>query len=126
MLDFQQKRKIRSMAYSRVVIGILFLVVLFMAHSTWTVYKKKMASEEMKNISLENVEDLRRRNNDLGSKINRLDTTPGIEEEIRLKFNVVKGDENMVVIVEDEKNETSTTQTIPSLWERIKNLFANE
>ncbi|MDQ5968987.1 MAG: hypothetical protein QG579_144 [Patescibacteria group bacterium] len=126
MLDFQQKRKIRSMAYSRVVIGILLLVVLFMAHSTWTVYKKKMASEEMKNISLQNVEDLRQRNKDLESKISRLDTTPGIEEEIRLKFNVVKGDENMVVIVEDEREETSATGTTTSFWQKIKNLFANE
>lgn len=114
------------MAYSRVVIGILLLVVLFMAHSTWTVYKKKMASEEMKNISLQNVEDLRRRNKDLESKINRLDTTPGIEEEIRLKFNVVKGDEDMVVIVDDEVNGDSATSSSSGFWQKIKKLFANE
>lgn len=126
MLDFQQKRKIRSFAYNRVVIGILLLVVLIMAHSTWTVYRKKEASEEMKNVSLQNVEELRQRNKDLENKINRLDSTPGIEEEIRLKFNVVKGDENMVVIVDDKENSSSTVSSKSGFWQKIKSFFVNE
>lgn len=126
MLDFQQKRKIRSMAYSKVVIGVLFLFVLFMAHSTWTVYNKKMVSQEMKEISIKNVEELRLRNEELENKIKRLDTKSGIEEEIRLKFNVVKGDENMVVVVEDEERGNLATSSKSSFWQKIKSFFVNE
>ncbi len=125
MLDFQQKRKIRNLAYNKVVLILLLLVVLVMAHSTWRVYNKKRVSEEMKDVSVKNVDELRLRNRELEDKISRLDTRSGIEEEIRLKFNVVKSDENMVVVVEDEKRGESATSSELSLWQKIKNFFTN-
>jgi cell division protein FtsB len=96
-----------------------------MAHSTWRVYNKKRVSEEMKDVSVKNVDELRLRNRELEDKISRLDTRSGIEEEIRLKFNVVKSDENMVVVVEDEKRGESATSSELSLWQKIKNFFTN-
>ena len=122
MLDIQQKRKIRSVAYSWVTLVVLLLLVLVVARSTWIVYQKKQASESMKNVSLQNVEELRLQSEELGSKIEKLKTNTGIEEEIRLKFNVVKDKENMVVIVEDEANTTSTTPKM-GLWQKIINFF---
>lgn len=123
MLDFQQKRKIRSVAYNRVTLVILFLLILVMAHSTWDVYKKKQTSEEMKNVSLQNVETLRSQSEDLTSKIEKLKTTTGIEEEIRSKFNVIKDKENMVVVVEDENSTTSATTPKTGFWQRIINFL---
>ncbi|MCX6701984.1 MAG: septum formation initiator family protein, partial [Candidatus Zambryskibacteria bacterium] len=109
MLDFQQKRKIRSVAYNRITLFILFILILIIGRSTWMVYRKERTSQDMKNVSLQNVEELRLRNDELTAKIARLETTPGVEEEIRSKFNVVKSEENMVVIVENEKDKVSTT-----------------
>ena len=123
MLDFQQKRKIRSVAYNRITLIILFLLVLVFARSTWVVYTKQRASQDMKNVSLMNVEELRLRNDELQSKIERLETTPGVEEEIKLKFNVVKERENMVVIVENEKDNISTTSPKVRLWNKILNFL---
>ena len=125
MLDFQQKRKIRNVAYNRITLIILFLLVLVFARSTWIVYQKQRVSEDMKNVSLTNVEELRLRNNELQSKIDRLETTPGVEEEIRLKFNVVKERENMVVIVENEDSKASTTSPKVGFWNKIKKLFTD-
>ncbi|HBD25094.1 MAG: hypothetical protein A2566_02335 [Candidatus Zambryskibacteria bacterium RIFOXYD1_FULL_40_13] len=124
MLDFQQKRKISKIAYSRVTLVILLVLILVMIRSTWIVYQKKRTSEEMKNISEQNVEVLRSRNDELKALINRLETQPGIEEEIRLKFNVVKGEENMVVVVEDERGVVGTTSPEVSFWQKIKTYFS--
>lgn len=126
MLDFQQKRKIRSVAYNRITLVVLFLFLLFIARSTWMVFRKEQISSDMKNISQKNVEELRLREKELTSKIDRLATTPGIEEEIRLKFNVVKEGENMVVVVPNEESEASTTDQDVSLWQKIKNFFVNK
>ncbi|MFA5889063.1 MAG: hypothetical protein WCW47_02400 [Candidatus Paceibacterota bacterium] len=125
MLDFQQKRKIRSVTYNRITLVILFLLVLIVARSTWVVYQKHRISEDMKNVSLQDVEKLRQRSNELKLKMEKLETNTGIEEEIRLKFNVVKERENMVVIVEDENKEASTTSPKVSIWNKIVNFFRN-
>ena len=125
MLDFQQKRKIRNVTYNRITLVILFLLVLIVIRSTWIVYDKHRISQDMKNVSLQNVEKLRQRSNELKLKMEKLGTNTGIEEEIRLKFNVVKNMENMVVIVEDENKEASTTSLEIGFWDKIMNFFRN-
>ena len=122
MLDFQQKRKVKSFMYNRVTLAVLLVVVLFVLNSTWSVYQKKRESERLKNVALGNVENLRGRNSELQVKIERLDTEVGIEEEIRSKFNVAKQEENAVIIVpKSETNATSTNSS--SFWQKVKKFF---
>ena len=125
MLDFQQKRKVRSFIYNRgtlVLLGILTLIVL---RSTWIVFEKKIESEEMGNISLTHAKELRSREIALKSKIERLNTSSGIEEEIRSKFSVVKDGEKMVVVVEPDGSGLSTTTQNSGFWRRIWDFFKN-
>ena len=121
--DFQQKRRIRAVMYHRVTLGILALLVLVVAHSTWSVYQKKRESEALKNISLQNVHELEARNVALVAKINRIDTEPGLEEEIRSKFSVAKDNENVVVIVPDQSGKATTTPDQSGFWSKIFNFF---
>ncbi len=123
MLDFQQKRKVRSLLYNRVTIGVLSLIVIVVLHSTWVVYRKKVESERIKQASLKNVESLRSRSGQLQEKIDRLATKQGIEEEVRSKFSVAKDDENMVIIVQDEVSSTSLVVKKPSIWQKIIGIF---
>ena len=123
MLDFQQKRKIRSIIYHRVTLIALFLLVLLMLHSTWNVYNKKSDSENMKNVSFKNVEELRGRSDDLRVKIDRLSTEAGIEEEIRSRFSVAKANEAMVIVVDDDTSKASTTPTGNGFWQKFLSLF---
>lgn len=125
MLDFQQKRKVRSFMYSRTTLVILFLILVLVVHSTWRVYQKKGVSEDLKNISVQYVEDLRNRNDELKTKIDRLETTSGIEEEIRSRFSVVKDKENMVVVVPNVEEAVSTTTKPTSFWRKIINFFGS-
>jgi len=122
MLDFQQKRKVKSFMYNRVTLAVLLVVVLFVLNSTWSVYQKKRESERLKNVALGNVENLRGRDSELQAKIERLGTEVGIEEEIRSKFNVAKQEENAVIIVpKSETNATSTNSS--SFWQKVKKFF---
>ncbi|GEM_PF-530529 len=123
MLDFHQKRKVRSVIYNRTTLVVLGILVLIVIHSTWVVYKKKKESESLKTISLNNVEELRKRDKELEARIERLSTTPGIEEEIRSKFSVAKQNENVVIIVSEEAKKASSTSKNDSFWQKIKDFF---
>ena len=119
MLDFQQKRKVRSVIYHKATLVVLFLIVLLLARSTWLVWGKKQESEEMRRVSSQNVEELRARNDNLQSKIGKLDTNSGVEQEIRAKYSVVKEGENMVVVVEDPDSKSATTTQEMGFWKKI-------
>jgi cell division protein FtsB len=123
MLDFQQKRKIRSLMYNRVTIILLFFVLLIVIHSTWRVYSKKNDSEEARIISQKNVDNLNTRSIELQTKIERLSTQQGIEEEVRSKFNVAKPNENMVIIVQDESSTSEGVKKV-GFWDKIKTFFS--
>jgi cell division protein FtsB len=125
MLDIQQKRKVRAVMYHRMTLGLLFIVVLFALHSTWSVYQKKRQSEEMKDLSMRNIEELRKRDEDLKSKIDKLATATGVEEEIRSKFSVTKGGENMVIVVPYKGDEVATSTTELSFWGKVKKFFVS-
>ena len=77
----------------------------------------------MKNVSLEQVKELKQRNDELTSKIDKLATVSGVEEEIRSKFSVVKNNENMVVVVPNKDSEVSTTSSKISFWQKIWSFF---
>lgn len=123
MLDFHQKRKVRGIMYHKVTLGFLAVLTLLSLHSTWSVFKKEKESENLMNISLEHVKELRKRNEDLQSKIDKLATVTGIEEEIRTKFSVAKDNENLVVVVPVDSSKASTTSPKTNLWQKIKNFF---
>ncbi len=123
MLDFHQKRKLRGVLYHRVTLVVLGILVLILIHSTWTVYKKKEESEQLKIIAQNRVDELNDRDTDLKSKIDKLATPSGIEEEIRSKFSVAKENENVVVIVPDEAKEATTTVKTESFWQKILNFW---
>ncbi len=120
MLDFQQKRKIKSVLYNKVTIGILFVILVAFVHSTWGVYQKKVESEGMLELSEQNTEVLRERQRELDMKIERLNNGEGIEEEIRSRFSVAKEGESMVVILEDVDNFEEKEAEKQNLWQKIK------
>ncbi len=122
MLDFQQKRKIRSIMYHRATLVALFVLMLLVLHSTWGVYRKKADSEEMKNISIKHMEELRSRSDELKTKIDRLSTNTGIEEEIRSKFSVAKPSENMVIVVDENKKVPENVASV-GVWAKFKGFF---
>jgi len=124
MFDFQQKRKIKKIAYSRLTIFILFVLVILLGRSTYQIYKKERLSSANYNEVKKEFEDLKNRQTMLDSEITRLKTDVGMEEEIRSKFSVAKPGETVVVVV-DSSSSTSTDNNPPnkSFWSKLIGWF---
>lgn len=123
MLDIQQKRKFRNIIYHRITLGLLFVLVLLAVNSTWRVYLKKSESIAMREASTRRLNELEVRDQELDSKIKKLATVSGVEEEIRSKFSVAKENENMVIIVREDLATTTEVNQKQGFWSKIMNIF---
>ena len=123
MNDFQRKRKIRKILYSRGVLFCLFLLLLLVSKATWSLYDKERESRK----NLDRVEAdllaLSLREEQLKKDITRLRTPEGIESEIREQFQVARPGESMVVLVEDTKEPPEQTVEERSLISKFFDLF---
>lgn len=124
MLGFHEKRKIRNILYSKPVLVILGLVVLFFLSTVWGAFKKERDTQKIKEQRIEVLESLEEREGILSKEIDRLDTERGVEEEIRAKFEVARGGEGVIVIVNSKDNEeASITPKKKSLWGKMLDIF---
>jgi len=124
MLDFQQKRKVRKVLYSRLTIFLLLVIVLFLVRATYHIYTTEKMSADNYAAVLRNFNDLKTRQAMLGSQIDKLSTESGQEEEIRSKFSVAKPGEAVVMVI-DGTNSASVdpSNTNTGLWQKFLGLF---
>lgn len=73
--------------------------------------------------SYSRLSELEKRDKDLELKISKLNTTSGLEEEIRSKFSVSKNNENTVIIVREESSSSTDINTSTTFWSKIKAFF---
>ncbi|MSU55954.1 MAG: hypothetical protein EXS51_01405 [Candidatus Taylorbacteria bacterium] len=123
MRDFQRKRKIRKVLYSKGVMAVLLLLVVLVGKATWSVYSKEHESRNRLNNVETDLQALTLREQKLRADIERLKTPEGIEYEIREQFQVAKPGERMVVLV-DEKKDVSAEQVVErSLVSKFFDIF---
>lgn len=127
MLDFKEKRKMKTILYSRVTIVLLGIFLAFLLHSVWGVYQKAKVAYESKSRVDADFSELKDREGALLHSIESLKTDRGIESEIRGKFGVVKSGEEVVVIVDsDSENTMDSGQKAGisgNLWQKLKGFF---
>lgn len=124
MREYKQKKKIRNRVFSKVSIIILFLVFLLLVKASWSVYVK--STESASNLARVNnsIFEATKRQDSLKKETMRLNTTEGIEDEIRHKYQVTKEGERVIVVVDDSSNE-SATSTDASLLSKMKHAIVN-
>lgn len=122
MRDFQRKKKIRKLLYSKTAILILFIMLIFVAKAAVGVFYKERESKKNLLRVEENLSALQAREDKLKEEIERLKTPEGVEAEIREQFQVAKPGERMVVLVE-EKIETPEKQIERSMVSKFFDLF---
>ena len=110
MLDFYEKRKLRGILYSKVTVGLLFLFGLFLTTSVYERYKAETLSAEKRAARAEELERLLERADMLEKRVQMLESDRGKEGEIREQFDVTRGNEQIVVIL-DEKEERGSNAT---------------
>lgn len=123
MREFQAKKRIRHILYSRWIIILMILAVLFLAKATWNVYQKYSESADNAEVAEQELEKLSERQKLLSTEIARLSTEKGIEEEIRNKYTVSKPGEELLVIIDDKATTTASTTKPEGWWMKFKKFF---
>lgn len=107
MFDFHEKRKIRSILYSKWLIACIFMLSALLSVS---VYHRYTAAKDMRDkleTKKAELSELEQRAQALESKVEYLKNERGVEEELRNRFDVVKEGEQMVVLLDDREEGTS-------------------
>ena len=124
MREFKDKRKRKEKLYSIWSILALFVILLFLVRSVWNIYQKEKESANLDSDSRVKFNSLSAQADQLAANINKLSTDAGIDEELRLKYGVVKPGEEMIVVVpEDVTTPTSTQSVYLKIFDKIKSFF---
>ncbi len=107
MLEFQEKKRIKRMFYSRPVSALLLLAVLFLGNVVWGMYDTYREARGKAELASAKQAELAARKAELEEKIARLETPRGQEEAIREKYLVAKEGESVIVLVDAPPATTS-------------------
>ena len=122
MREFEQRRKIKRILYSKLSVGVLCIVALVLIKSAISAYAKYRMSDKAYQETTREYTDLVARKAQLESDIARLGTREGVEADIRTKFGMVKDGEQILILVD----RGTTSQPIPSkasAFDALKSLF---
>ncbi len=123
MREFEQKKKLRKVLYSRTIIFFLFLIVLFLARATWKVYKKEQITRHNLNQVADEYKRLEERELAIKSSVDYLQTDKGVESEIRSKFRAVKPGEQVAIIINDEVKKPVPPPIEKTFWQKVLDFF---
>jgi cell division protein FtsB len=124
MAEFKKKPK-HTFWHSPLFLAVLFCLIILFSYNILGLISKERQTAQKRNIQLENIEVLHKREKDLSMNIAKLNTEEGIEDTIREKYQVVKEGEKEVIIVDEQekKPEVDTTKKDHSFWGFIKRMF---
>lgn len=118
MFDFYQKRKFRVVIgswYVQVLVVVLTILVM------WSAFTRYKIAEEMseRRVQMEQeVDVLQERKDSLQVEVDYLSDERGIEAEMRRQFDIAKEGETVVVIVDDDKEVETFTESVSTKEKR--------
>ena len=125
MRELERKQKIRKRLYSVPVLIVLLAVLVI--RGTWQVIEKMQESQGYVKTLRDDVAAKEARQAELETGIAKLETTSGVESEIKGKFSVKKEGEQVAIIVDARESAPTTTPEKPSwfgsFWNTIKSLW---
>lgn len=107
MLEFQKKKKIKNLIYSKLALVLILFILFLFVKATAAFYQKEVESRNRKERAENELLELQKRKENLEHRIKRLDSQVGVEEELRQRFDLVKEGEQ-TILIGDEKGGTST------------------
>lgn len=128
MKEFQERRVLRRIIFSRFSFAFLAVVLAFVVYSTVKIYIRSREAGSINQMVEKEIEDLKTKKEDLSATVKNLESESGQEEEIRSRFPVQKPGEKAVMIIEEETKtqnppEQSPSGFFPKIWQFIKNIF---
>ena len=110
MLEFQKKKKIKNMIYSKLALILILFILFLFVKATASFYQKEVESRNRKERAQNELLELQKRKENLENKINRLDSSVGVEEELRQRFDLVKEGEQTILLGDDKQGTSSQPQ----------------
>jgi hypothetical protein len=110
---FGKKKTITYYLYSKPVIAVLLIIVVFMSISVYHRFTVEREMSERRAEMEEERQNLIERKAELEERVDYLSGDRGIEEEIRTHFDVAKEGEQVVIIVDKEEEQKPEIPVIP-------------
>lgn len=126
MYDFRHKQKVRRVLYSKITIGALVVLVLFVGFKTWGIYQKERLSRKILEEAQTTHAELSLRAVALSADFERLNTDIGFEEVVRDRYGVAKRGEEVVILLENDKDGITDEEKEVGWWAKLKTLFSFE
>ena len=124
MESYKRRRAFARVAGSPLAVAALFILVLVLARSVYSVYKKERAASEGEAAALRELAELKTRDEFLRTKIGHLETPTGMEEALREQLSLAKPGEGVIVIGDASTTAQAATSTKEkSWWESMKDFF---
>lgn len=124
MREFNNRKKLKRLLYSKLSIILLIIILFFTARASFFLFLKQNESQQKEEKAKAELSLLKSRKEVLEREVERLSTEGGIEEEIRDKFKLAKEDESVVVIINNEEEKIIPEEKI-SFFESIRIKIAN-
>lgn len=107
------------------VIGVLTVLIIILSRSVWGIYQKNKLADENKEMTVRTLNELKQRQTEAETKLNRLQTTQGVEEEIRKTLPVAKDGEHVITIIDqsDEATDTASGTSSSRFWTALLHNF---
>jgi cell division protein FtsB len=121
----KEKRTWSSLAYSRVTLAIMLVLIVLLAFSVKERYRIEREMAQRRAETEEELTDLKARKAGLTDQVEYLKNDAGVEAEIREHFDVAKEGERVVIIVDrtDETDPVASTtmdeDDHESFWSRL-------
>jgi len=121
MLDFYQKRKLRSICNSKITQGLLAMVAFIMLWNAFERYTIADVMGDRRALVEQEAATLEARKASLEAEVEYLRDERGIESAMRRQFDIALPGEEVVVILEDETEVAfeplaTTTPTESGWW----------
>jgi len=121
----KEKRENYRFWHSPIALIVLFLIVILFGYNLISLIKKEKETEDKKNLVIDQINDLQKRENLFTEEISNLDTEEGKERIIREKYQVAKDGEKVLVIVDEEEKNTQPEEVKKSngVFDWFKGIF---
>lgn len=102
MFDFHEKRKIRTILYSRPVVFVIMIVTILLSFSVYNRYSVAKDMEQKLEAKKQELRELEERARHIESKVEYLADERGVEEELRNRFDAIREGEQVVILLDDK------------------------
>jgi cell division protein FtsB len=118
MFDFHEKRKMRTVLYSRPVVFVIMLVTVLLSFSAYNRYSVAKDMEQKLDVKKQELRELEERARHIESKVEYLADERGVEEELRNRFDAIREGEQVIILLDDadaEKKEVKQSESVDAV-----------